>query len=156
MSGLTTSAFNPEEPVVAHFEEVLFPFPTGITQKTGAKTKMTELVRTADRLSGTIDVDKLEADRMDERLLARDRGRPSPRGYVLAAWIRGEAEPTAGAEGEEKPKTIEVKPTAACRWSPRSCLFSHGNPPYGIGSPDAQGQLTGRSAATAAAAPDTV
>src|SRR5438445_5896 len=73
------AAFNPDEPVVSHFEEVLFPFPTGITQKTGAKTKMTELVRTADKLSGTIDVDKLEADRMDERLLQRDRGRPSPR-----------------------------------------------------------------------------
>src|SRR5207248_5725635 len=91
----TRSAFNPEEPVVWHFEEVLFPFPTGITQKMGAKTKMVELVRTADKISGTIDVDKLEADRADERLLQRDRGRPSPRGYILAAWIRGEAESAA-------------------------------------------------------------
>ncbi|MBW8883578.1 MAG: Gldg family protein, partial [Planctomycetia bacterium] len=110
----TTSAFNPDEPVVAHFEEVLFPFPTGISKKTGAKTTIVELVRTADRLSGTIDVDKLEADRMDERALARDRGRPTTRGYVLAAWIRGEAESSSGAvEGEEKPASIEVKPTAA-------------------------------------------
>jgi ABC-2 type transport system permease protein len=51
---------------------------------------------------------------MDERLLARDRGRPSPRGFCLAAWIRGEVEGTSSnAEGEEKPKTIEIKPTAA-------------------------------------------
>src|SRR6185369_16832257 len=34
----TAGAFNSSEPVVAHFEEVLFPFPTGITQKMGAKT----------------------------------------------------------------------------------------------------------------------
>src|SRR5262245_37098111 len=109
-----TTAFNADEPVVAHFEEVLFPFPTGIAKKTGAKTTVIELVRTADRLSGTIDVDKLEADRSDERLLARDRGRPSPRGFCLAAWIRGDSEgATSNAEGEEKPKTIEIKPTAA-------------------------------------------
>jgi ABC-2 type transport system permease protein len=112
----SASAFNPEEPVVAHFEEVLFPFPTGITQKMGAKVKVTELVRTADKISGTIDVNKLQADRFDERLLARDRGKPSSRGYILAAWIRGEAESASeGGEGEEKEKskTIEIKPTKA-------------------------------------------
>jgi len=108
------SAFNAEEPVVSHFEEVLFPFPTGIAKKTGAKTTVVELVRTADRLSGTIDVEKLDADRNDVRLLERDRGRPSTRGYCLAAWIRGEAEaPAAEGEGDDKPKSVEVKPTAA-------------------------------------------
>src|SRR4029079_11811874 len=105
--------FNPEVPAVAHFEEVLFPFPTGITQKMGAKTKVTELVRTADRLSGTIDIDKLQSDRMDTRLLDRDRGKPSARGYILAAWIRGESEGGAGgADGDEK-KTVEIKNTSA-------------------------------------------
>ncbi len=111
----SSSAFNPDEPAVAHFEEVLFPFPTGISQKMGAKVTVTELVRTADKISGTIDVTKLQADRMDERALARGRGKPSTRGYILAAWIRGEGEsPTAGeAESSEKAKTIEIKPTAA-------------------------------------------
>lgn len=111
----SSSAFNPEEPAVAHFEEVLFPFPTGISQKMGAKVTVTELVRTADRISGTIDVNKLQADRMDERALALGRGKPSPRGYILAAWIRGEGESTAGGEqeGADKGKTVEIKPTAA-------------------------------------------
>jgi ABC-2 type transport system permease protein len=112
MKGMA-NAFNPEVPAVAHFEEVLFPFPTGITQKMGAKTKVTELVRTADRLSGTIDIDKLQSDRMDTRLLDRDRGKPSARGYILAAWIRGESEGGAGgADGDEK-KTVEIKNTSA-------------------------------------------
>jgi len=106
----TRSAFNPEEPVVAHFEEVLFPYPTGISQKMGSKTKFTELVRTADKLSGTIETDKLEADRIDERLLQRDRGKPSPRGYILAAWIRTEGEGTSSeASDDEKAKSVEVK-----------------------------------------------
>ncbi|HEY2413380.1 MAG TPA: Gldg family protein [Pirellulaceae bacterium] len=108
-----TNAFNPEVPAVAHFEEVLFPYPAGITPQMGAKTKVTELVRTADRLSGTIDLDKLQADRVDPRQLSRDRGKPSARGYILAAWIRGEpAQGAGGADGEEK-KSAEIKNTAA-------------------------------------------
>ncbi len=108
------AAFNADEPVVAHFEEVLFPFPTGISKRTGAKTTVTELVRTADRISGTIDVDKLDADRMDVRLLERDRGKASPRGYCLAVWVHGGAEGAANqAEGEDNAKSVEVKPTAA-------------------------------------------
>jgi ABC-2 type transport system permease protein len=110
----SSSSFNPDEPVVSHFEEVLFPFPTGITKKMGAKVDVTELVRTADGISGTIDVNKLQTDRMDERALIRSRGRPTTRGYILAAWIRGEGESAAGGEGEdaEKGKTVEIKPTA--------------------------------------------
>lgn len=108
MKGMT-NAFNPEVAAVAHFEEVLFPFPTGIAPKMGGKTKVTELVRTADKLSGTIDVDKLQASRADPRLLDRDRGRPTARGYILAAWIRGEGTEESDAEK----KTVEVKPTAA-------------------------------------------
>jgi ABC-2 type transport system permease protein len=95
---------------------VLFPYPTGISQKMGAKTKFTELVRTADSISGTIEADKLEADRIDERLLQRDRGKPSSRGYILAAWIRGEGEGAAAEASEgEQAKSVEVKPTAATK-----------------------------------------
>ena len=112
----TRGEFNPEEPVVAHFEEVLFPYPTGISQKMGSKTKFTELVRTADSISGTIEADKLEADRIDERLLQRDGGKPSSRGYILAAWIRGEGESAAAEASEgEKAKSVEVKPTAVTK-----------------------------------------
>jgi ABC-2 type transport system permease protein len=108
----TSAAFNPEEPAVAHFEEVLFPFPTGITQKMGAKTKLTELVRTGDKMSGTIDVNKLQSDRFDPGLLMRDRGRPSARGYILAAWLRGQGESSGEeADGDEKSKSVEIKPT---------------------------------------------
>ncbi len=109
----TSSAFNPEVAAVSHFEEVLFPFPTGISPKMGGKTKVTELVRTADLLSGTIDIDKLQSSRMDPRLLARDRGRPATRGFILAAWIRGEGSDAREAtEGDDKAKTVKIKPTA--------------------------------------------
>ena len=59
---------------------------------------------------------KLQADqRMDPRMLERDRGKASPRGYILAAWIRGEAEGSSEAgeaDADEKSKTIEIKPTS--------------------------------------------
>ena len=51
---------------------------------------------------------------MDERLLQRDRGRPTPRGFILAAWIRGESDSSGDeAKDGDKSKSVEVKPTAA-------------------------------------------
>jgi ABC-2 type transport system permease protein len=49
---------------------------------------------------------------MDPRLAARDRGRPTSRGYILAAWIQGGGAEAAEGDDAEK-KTVEVKPTAA-------------------------------------------
>ncbi len=89
--------FNREEPVVAHFEEVLFPYPTGIAQRIGAKLKFTELVSTADGRSGTIDAMKLQSLRRDE--LNQERGKPGKTGHTLVAWIRGEP-PAAGGIGQ--------------------------------------------------------
>lgn len=106
--------FNPAAPVAANFEEVLFPYPTGISQKLGAKLKMTELVRTSDDRSGTIEFSKLQASNLDPYTLEMERGKPTKRSYILAAWIRGDAEPgqASGAEGD-KAKTVEIKPTSA-------------------------------------------
>jgi ABC-2 type transport system permease protein len=113
--------FNREEPVVSHFEEVLFPYPTGIAQRIGAKLKFTELVSTAGDKSGTIDVMELQGPPSTPYEMDQKRGKPSKSGYTLAAWIRGEppsdkpADP-AGESGEgeaQEPKAPEVKTVAA-------------------------------------------
>jgi ABC-2 type transport system permease protein len=110
--------FNHEAPVVSNFEEVLFPYPTGLSQKMGARLKMTELVRTSEDRSGIIDANKLQATNLDPYMLEMERGRPTKRSYILAAWIQGEGKAADAAEGAgdgagKKAKTVEVKPTAA-------------------------------------------
>jgi ABC-2 type transport system permease protein len=102
--------FNPEMPVVSNFEEVLFPYPTGISQQMGAKLKMTELVRTGEGRSGTIDVNKLQATQLDPDALDIERGRPSKQGYIIGAWIRGDAKTDESETGDAK--TVEIKPTS--------------------------------------------
>jgi ABC-2 type transport system permease protein len=92
--------FNTKEPVVSHFEEVLFPYATGITQKMGAKMKFSELVSTSEDRSGTIDVVELRGTQLDPLMLEEKRGKPTRRSYTLAAWIRGEA--SAPAKEKEK------------------------------------------------------
>lgn len=83
--------FNREEPAVSHFEEVLFPYPTGISQRgIGAKLKFTELVSTGDGISGTIEAMEFQG-RADPYELAQKRGKPAKAGYTIAAWIRGDA-----------------------------------------------------------------
>jgi ABC-2 type transport system permease protein len=101
----TKEPFNREVPAVSHFEEVLFPTPTGVTQKLGAKLKMTDLVSTSDDRAGTIEAMKFQTT--DPSQLDRERGNPTKRSYTLAAWIRGEpstpekpATSGGGAEGE--------------------------------------------------------
>ena len=105
----------PKRPVVSHFEEVLFPYPTGISQKMGAKLKMTELVRTSEDKSGTIEVNELQTSNLNPNELELKRGKPTKRSYILAAWVRGDSKSSAGGEGEagDKSKTIEIKPTKA-------------------------------------------
>jgi ABC-2 type transport system permease protein len=106
--------FNREEPVVAHFEEVLFPYPTGIAQRIGAKLKFTELVSTADDKSGTIDVMELQGAPASDYEMDAKRGKASKSGYTLAAWIRGEP-PAAGtaskaAEDEAEGEAVQEAP----------------------------------------------
>jgi ABC-2 type transport system permease protein len=83
--------FNPELPVVAKFEELLFPYPTGISQASGSKLKFTELVSTSSTESGTIEATDWQASAGDPYLLQEKRGKPTGRKYTLAAWIRGES-----------------------------------------------------------------
>jgi ABC-2 type transport system permease protein len=105
--------FNYEAPVVANFEEVLFPYPTGLSQKLGASSKMIELVRTSEDRSGTIEVNKLQATNLDPDALQFERGKPTKRSYILAAWIQGEKSAAAEGESSGQSKTVEIKPTAA-------------------------------------------
>jgi ABC-2 type transport system permease protein len=97
--------FNAQEPVVSHFEEVLFPYPTGISQKIGAKLKYSELVSTSEDRSGTIDVIELRSSQLDPATLDEKRGKPTKRSYTLAAWIRGDAPAAATPTADEKAKT---------------------------------------------------
>jgi ABC-2 type transport system permease protein len=105
--------FNPEAPVVSHFEEVLFPYPTGLSQKLGAKLKLTELVRTSEERSGVIDVNKLRASDFDPLMLELERGRPTRRSYILAGWIQGEAPlPSESSATSQTGVTTGDRPTA--------------------------------------------
>lgn len=105
--------FNPEAPVVSHFEEVLFPYPTGLSQKLGAKLKLTELVRTSEERSGVIDVNKLRASDFDPLMLELERGRPTRRSYILAGWIQGEAPlPSESSATSQTGATTGDRPTA--------------------------------------------
>ncbi|MDX1945329.1 MAG: Gldg family protein [Pirellulaceae bacterium] len=97
------NVFNPAEPVVAGFEELLLPFPTGLAPQDGAKTKFTELVVTSPEISGTITVDDFNASSFDFGLLRMKRGLPSGQQYVLAAWIRPK-------EPKEKDKQAVAEP----------------------------------------------
>ena len=100
-------AFNPELPVVAKFEELLVPYPTGISQATGSKLKFTELVSTSGTESGTIDVNDWQMSINDPYLLQEKRGKPTGRKYTLAAWIRDAAADKDAATTDDKPKSEE-------------------------------------------------
>ena len=98
------SCFAPEEPVVAGFEELLMPYPTGLTPAIGSKLKFSELVSTSPALSGTITVEDWRTNQIDPILLDEKRGKPTgTTKYVLAAWIRDEAAAKAnGGKAEAK------------------------------------------------------
>ena len=96
------NVFNPEQPLVAKFEELLIPYPTGITQASGAKHKFIELVSTSSTESGTISVDDWQANSFDPYLLDEKRGKPTGRKYILAAWIKGEPDPKAAGDANDK------------------------------------------------------
>ena len=97
-------AFTPDQPVVAGFEELLLPYPTGVTQAMGSKLKFTELVSTSPTISGTIKVDDWQANQFDPLLLEEKRGKPTERKYVLAAWIRGEGKADAAKPADKGAK----------------------------------------------------
>jgi ABC-2 type transport system permease protein len=111
-------SFASSEPVVSGFEELLVPYPTGVSQAIGSKLKFTELVSTSPTISGTIKVDDWQANQFDQILLQEKRGKPTERKYVLAAWIRDSGEAKDGAAGgkaakESESKDKDAKDTAA-------------------------------------------
>jgi ABC-2 type transport system permease protein len=97
------NAFNPEEPVAAKFEELLFPYPTGITPKSGSKLTFTPLVETSATESGTIPALDLQGTHPSE--LAEKRGKPTERKYTLAAWIRGEKPAPSKTDDKQEKKS---------------------------------------------------
>lgn len=107
--------FNRDEAVVSHFEEVLFPSPTGISQRIGAKLKFIELVGTANDKSGTIEAGELRIPVSNQYEMERKRGKVSKNSYTLAAWIRGDApadkpaKPAESGEGETQNATPPAK-----------------------------------------------
>jgi ABC-2 type transport system permease protein len=101
------NAFNPEEPVAAKFEELLFPYPTGITPKSGSKLTFTALIETSATESGTIPTMDLQGTHPSE--LAEKRGKPTGRKYTLAAWIRGEESADKGSDGKDGKKKADDK-----------------------------------------------
>jgi len=105
-----TNAFNPKEPVCARFEELLIPYPTGISQALGSKLSFTELIATSSTQAGTIKVSDWRDTAFDRYLQQEKRGRPAKDKFTLAAWIRAE-EPAGGADAKqgEKAAAKDVK-----------------------------------------------
>jgi ABC-2 type transport system permease protein len=95
-------SFNPDEPVVAGMEELLVPFATGVSQAIGGTTEFTSLVNTVPGISGTLELSEFQMDQGDPVALEQKR-KPTPeRGFVLAAWIRGEGAEDAKTDSKEK------------------------------------------------------
>ncbi|MEX2173914.1 MAG: Gldg family protein [Pirellulaceae bacterium] len=104
----TKNAFNPTEPVTAGFEELFFPFPTGMTQKSGSQLDFTELVSTSSTVAGEISVDVWQQNSFDPYLLASKMGQPTGHKYILAAWVRADKD-----AGDEQAADENAKDNAA-------------------------------------------
>jgi ABC-2 type transport system permease protein len=96
------NAFNPSELVCAGFEELLLPYPTGISQALGSKLSFTELIATSSTQSGTIKASDWQLAANDPYLLQEKRGRPAKGKFTLAAWIRSEDAAKGAASTEKK------------------------------------------------------
>ena len=101
----TKDVFNPKEAVVAGFEELLLPFPTGLAKQppaAGAPPRDLDfipLVSTSAEIAGKISAEDFNANSFDFGLLRAKRGFPTGEKYVLAAWIRSkEPEPKKDAQ----------------------------------------------------------
>jgi ABC-2 type transport system permease protein len=96
------NAFNPNEPVCAGFEELLLPYPTGISQALGSKLSFTELIATSGTLSGTVKVSDWQMGASDPYLLDEKRGKHAKGKFTLAAWIRDEVIAKGAADAAKK------------------------------------------------------
>ncbi len=83
--GSGSRSFNPESPISAGLQEMLFPFPGGLAKDDKANVEWVPLVTTGTR-SGTIEVDQILGNRGDMRQL-RIFEKPGNQSMVLAAMI---------------------------------------------------------------------
>lgn len=96
-------ALNPDDPITAGLNEILFPVP-GVIQPAGSSDlKFTALVKTGD-FAGTIALDKFRANQGDPMRLIAEQGRPLGE-QTLAARIQGVALP-------EKPAAADTEKSA--------------------------------------------
>ncbi len=106
------NAFNPKEPVCAKFEELLLPYPTGISQALGSKLSFTELIATSSTMAGTIKTSDWQMGASDPYLLDEKRGRPAKGKFTLAAWIRAEEPKQDGATANKADKDAKESDAA--------------------------------------------
>jgi ABC-2 type transport system permease protein len=100
--------FNPSEPSVKNFEELLVPFSGGVVQDTdNSDLTFTDLVNTSRDGTSTLDVE-------EARLFLRSGGgesvleqlkRTPERAYTIAAWIKGKPKEEADKGKDEKGKS---------------------------------------------------
>ena len=120
------AVFNPEEPAVANFNELVFLFAGGV-EKAGKNKKLefTELVTTSDQKkklvqTGYISLEDLElAERSNIPTQLTDKMKGSGRRFTLAAWIRGEPE----EQPAEEPKKTGAETAAKTPPKPLNVIY---------------------------------
>ena len=103
--------FNPDDPISAGLQQVLFPFPGAIGKLNASKLEFIPLIRTGDK-TGTISFAELHGERGPAQRLV-----PTGSEYILAAHIRGKprsdpqmADAKAPARGAPGPMAAAVRP----------------------------------------------
>jgi ABC-2 type transport system permease protein len=97
------AALNPESPVTAGLQEMLFPFPGGLRTKEKISVSFSPLARTGTR-SGTIDVSAILGNQGDPRMLQAFE-QPGQEAMVLAASVERDATIPVAPEGDAVPAT---------------------------------------------------
>src|SRR5688572_7868722 len=103
--------FNQDEPVVAGFEELLFPLAGGIVEDgSNDEVTFTPLVSTSTEGTSTIEAEDMQMylRTFDEGQVRDKLRRTLERSYVLAAWIRGKDDGESDA-AESKKKEGKAK-----------------------------------------------
>ena len=104
-----SNSFNPDQPAVAGFEELLLPFPGAVFEAAGTDLEFTELVATGDSASGQITVNDWMENRNDPYLTAVKRGKPTGRRYTLAAWVKQKVDEAAAKSDNKSDKAADDK-----------------------------------------------
>ena len=101
--------FNQDQPVVAGFEELLFPLAGGIVEDgSNDEVTFTPLVSTSPEGTSTIEAEDMQTylRTFDDSQVRDKLRRTLERSYVLAAWIRGKDD---GANGDADGKKKDAK-----------------------------------------------